>query len=69
MLFTPLRATRLLDWNEVSVDLKDYRYLRYRGPTDSFGNVAEIKFYRNGVKLSGIGFGTPRFVEQSREHF
>ena len=48
-----------LDWNEVSVDLKDYRYLRYRGPTDSFGNVAEIEFYRNGVKLSGIGFGTP----------
>ena len=48
-----------LDWNEISADLKDYRYLRYRGPTDSFGNVAEIEFYRNGVKLTGAGFGTP----------
>src|SRR4029077_7518575 len=48
-----------LDWNELSVDLKNYRYLRYRGPTDSFGNVAEIEFYRGGVKLTGVGFGTP----------
>jgi formylglycine-generating enzyme required for sulfatase activity len=48
-----------LAWNEVSVDLKDYRYLRYRGPTDSFGNVAEVEFYRNGAKLTGAGFGTP----------
>ena len=48
-----------LDWSEVSVDLKDYRYLRYRGPIDSFGNVAEIEFYRDGVKLNGGGFGTP----------
>ena len=48
-----------LGWNEVSVDLKDYRYLRYRGPNDSFGNVAEIEFYRDGVKLTGGGFGTP----------
>ena len=48
-----------LAWNEVSVDLKDYRYLRYRGPTDSFGNVSEIEFYRNEVKLTGVSFGTP----------
>ncbi|HEY5744121.1 MAG TPA: hypothetical protein VIS99_16470, partial [Terrimicrobiaceae bacterium] len=47
-----------LAWNEVAVDLKDYKYLRYRGPTNSFGNVAEIEFYRDGVKLSGGSFGT-----------
>ncbi|HEU4680070.1 MAG TPA: PA14 domain-containing protein [Terrimicrobiaceae bacterium] len=48
-----------LAWNEISVDLKDYRYLRYRAPTDSFGNVAEIEFYRDGAKITGQGFGTP----------
>ena len=48
-----------LAWNEISVDLKDYRYLRYRGATESFGNVAEIEFYRHGAKLSGQSFGTP----------
>ena len=41
------------------MDLKDYRYLRYRGPDNSFGNVAEIEFYRDGAKLTGVGFGTP----------
>ena len=48
-----------LAWNEVDVDLKDYRYLRYRGPENSFGNIAEIEFYRDGAKVSGAGFGTP----------
>jgi formylglycine-generating enzyme required for sulfatase activity len=48
-----------LGWNEASVDLEDYRYLRYRGPDNSFGNVAEIEFYRDGAKLTGVGFGTP----------
>jgi hypothetical protein len=46
-------------WNEVVVDLKDYRHLRYRGPANSWGNVAEIEFYRNGTKVSGGAFGTP----------
>jgi hypothetical protein len=48
-----------LAWNGVDVDLKDYKYLRYRGPTDSFGNVAEIEFYRDGAKVTGQAFGTP----------
>ena len=48
-----------LAWNEVQVDLKDYRYLRYRGSIESFGNVAEIEFYRDGTKLAGRSFGTP----------
>jgi List-Bact-rpt repeat protein len=47
-----------LAWNEIRVDLKDYRYLRYRGSTESFGNVAEIEFYRDSVKLTGQSFGT-----------
>jgi formylglycine-generating enzyme required for sulfatase activity len=48
-----------LAWNEVSVGLGDYRYLRYRGPNGSYGNVAEIEFYRGEVKVAGAGFGTP----------
>jgi formylglycine-generating enzyme required for sulfatase activity len=48
-----------LAWTEVSVSLGDYRYLRYRGPSGSYGNVAEIEFYRAGVKVPGAGFGTP----------
>ena len=48
-----------LTWNEINVDFQDYRYLRYRGPTDSFGNVAEIEFYRDGIKLTGQAIGTP----------
>jgi hypothetical protein len=47
-----------LAWSEVGTDLKDYRYLRYRSPNNSYGNVAEIEFYRDGVKLTGPGFGT-----------
>jgi hypothetical protein len=46
------------DWSEVSVNLGNYRYLRYRGPNGSYGNVAEVEFYRNGVKLNGTKFGT-----------
>ena len=48
-----------LGLNIASVNLGNYRYLRYRGPNGSHGNVAEISFYRNGVKLTGTGFGTP----------
>ena len=48
-----------LAWTEVSVSLLDYRYLRYRGPSGSYGNVAEIEFYHYGVKLTGTGLGTP----------
>jgi hypothetical protein len=46
-------------WSEANVDLKDYRHLRHRGPDGSYGNVAEIEFYRDGLKLTGTGFGTP----------
>jgi Fibronectin type III domain len=46
-------------WSEVIVDLGNFRYLRYRGPNGSYGNVAEIEFYRKGVKANGVGYGTP----------
>jgi hypothetical protein len=38
--------------------LGNYRYLRYRGPNGSYGNVAEIEFYRDGIKIKGTGFGS-----------
>ena len=46
-------------WSEVGVDLRNFRYLRYRGPNRSYGNVAEIEFYRKGVKVTGAAYGTP----------
>ena len=46
-------------WTEVNVSLANYRHLRYRGPNGSYGNVAEIQFYRNGAMLTGTGYGTP----------
>ena len=48
-----------LNWTSVNVSLGSYRYLRYRGANNSYGNVAEIEFYRAGVKLTGTGFGSP----------
>jgi len=48
-----------LSWSAVNVNLGNYRHLRYRAPNGSYGNVAEIEFYRAGVKLTGTGFGTP----------
>jgi hypothetical protein len=38
--------------------LGSYRYVRYRGPNGSYGNVAEIEFYRAESRLSGTGFGS-----------
>jgi hypothetical protein len=45
-------------WHRVNVSLGQYRYLRYRGPANSYGSVAEVEFYRNGVKVVGTFFGT-----------
>lgn len=45
-------------WTAVSVDLANYRYLRFRDPNTN-GMLTELEFYRNGTKLSGTGFGTP----------
>jgi hypothetical protein len=45
--------------NEVTVDLGDYKFLRYLSPNGSYGNVAEIEFYKDGVKQVGVPFGSP----------
>ena len=60
--YTPIHTvatTPPVGWSEVSVNLGNYRYLRYRGPNGSYGNVSEIEFYRGGAKLNGAGYGTP----------
>ncbi len=54
----PVTSVPPLGWTEVTVYPGNYRYLRYRGPNGSYGNVAEIEFYRVGKKLTGTGFGT-----------
>jgi Divergent InlB B-repeat domain len=59
--YTPIHtisATPPLAWTSVNVNLGNYRYLRYRGPNGSYGNVAEIEFYRDGIKIKGTGFGS-----------
>jgi hypothetical protein len=59
--YTPIHtisATPPLAWTSVNVNLGNYRYLRYRGPNGSYGNVAEIEFYRDGIKITGTGIGT-----------
>lgn len=35
-----------------------YRFLRYFGPNDSFGNIAEIAFYAGDAKIAGTSYGT-----------
>ena len=50
---TPAQA-----WTSVNVNLGNYRYLRYRGPNGSYGNVAEIEFRRGGTKLTGTSYGS-----------
>jgi len=67
-LFTVV-STPTLNWNEAGVSLGNYRYLRYRAPDGSYGNVAEIEFYRNGSKLSGSGFGTSGSYNNSGDTF
>ena len=59
--YTPIHtisAHSPLAWTSVNVNLGNYRYLRYRGPNGSYGNVAEIEFYRDGIKIKGTGFGS-----------
>ena len=48
-----------LAWSEISVSVSGYRYLRYRSPNGSYGNVSEIEFYRGGVKANSAAYGTP----------
>src|SRR5262245_25878660 len=50
---TPPRA-----WTTINANLGNYRYLRYRGAKGSYGNVAKIEFYRDGMKINGTAYGT-----------
>ena len=46
-------------WTTANVTgLPSYRYLCYFSPNNSYGNIAEMKFYHNGVQITGTGFGT-----------
>jgi Divergent InlB B-repeat domain/FlgD Ig-like domain len=47
-----------LAWSEANVSLGNYRYLRYRAPNGSYGNVSEIEFYRGEAKVTGSAYGT-----------
>lgn len=61
-LYTIMQTPANGTWTTVTPTgghLTAFRFLRYRAPTDSYGNVAEIEFLSNGVKLVGTGFGTP----------
>ena len=61
-LYTPIykiTAVPPAGWSQVPVSLGSYRYLRYRGAPGTYSTVAEIEFYRAGVKLEGTGYGSP----------
>jgi hypothetical protein len=53
-----ITTTPPLAWTTINANLGNYRYLRYRGPNGSYGNIAEIEFYRNGMKIHGTAYGT-----------
>ena len=42
----------------LTTDPASFRYLRYLAPSGAYGDVAEIEFDSQGVKLTGTGFGT-----------
>ena len=55
--------------NEASVDLGDYQFLRYLSPAGGWGNVAEIEFIKDGVKLTGTPYGSPGSYANSGNTF
>jgi PA14 domain/Chitobiase/beta-hexosaminidase C-terminal domain/Divergent InlB B-repeat domain/FlgD Ig-like domain len=44
-------------WNEVMVNTKGFRYLRWRQTTGN-GMIRELEWYRSGAKITGPFFGT-----------
>ena len=44
-------------WSEFSVNMQGYRCVRWRDPNGT-GVLAELEFWRNGVKMTGTPFGT-----------
>ncbi|RYX83817.1 hypothetical protein EON83_12780 [bacterium] len=50
-------------WNQVPApETINYRYVRYRSAAGGYGNVAEIEFYSNNVKLTGIAYGSAPYA-------
>ena len=60
-LATITHAPASAGWNSVTlpINISQYRYLRYLAPNGAYGNIAELEFDSQGVKLTGTGFGTP----------
>ena len=46
-------------WTDLEFDnSQPYRWIRYLAPAGSHGNMAEVVFFSDNAKLSGIGFGS-----------
>lgn len=63
--YTPLATTPAggnipVQYNQITnISLGTYRYLRCRAGLNCYGNIAEVEFYRKGVKVTGTGYGSP----------
>jgi hypothetical protein len=55
--YQPEQVPNKGEWNEVMVDTKGFRYLRWR-QTSGNGTIRELEWYRGGEKLTGPFFGT-----------
>ncbi len=58
-------------WTEVTVtDTGRYRFLRYKGPHNSNGNVAEVQFFAVGstTPLTGVAFGSSPASSVGKEY-
>lgn len=46
-------------WTELTfTNTTPYRYVKYYGPTGSYGQIAELELYAGQARLAGAGFGT-----------
>lgn len=51
--------------------VKSYRYIRYKGPEDSYSNIAELTLYENeedSIPLTGKILGTPGCLDNDGSH-
>jgi RHS repeat-associated protein len=58
-------------WTTLNVsDTKQYRYLRYMGPDNTYSTIAEMEFYDDaGNKLTGTPFGTTPAYGPNRDYW
>jgi hypothetical protein len=46
-------------WTELTFqNAMPYRYVKYYGPPNSYGQIAEVEFHGGATRLTGAGFGT-----------